>query len=109
TKLAEGFRLADDTLNQGIHGIADLILTPGVINLDFADVRSVMHRAGPALMGTGRASGEGAALRAAESAMVSPLLEVPITGARGVLLNITGGPTLSLHEINRAAHAVSSA
>jgi cell division protein FtsZ len=108
TKIADTFKLADDTLNQGIHGIADLILTPGFINLDFADVRSVMHRAGPALMSTGRATGEGAALRAVEAAMRSPLLDAPIDGARGILLNITGGPALSLHQVNVAAHAVSA-
>ncbi|HZS94533.1 MAG TPA: cell division protein FtsZ [Chloroflexota bacterium] len=101
--IADSFRLADATLNQGIHGIADLIITPGLINLDFADVRTVMQHAGPALMATGTASGEGRARRAAEAAMTSPLLENSMRGARSVLLNITGGPDLTLHEVNEAA------
>lgn len=107
--IKESFRLADETLNQGIHGIADLILTPGLINLDFADLKSVMHRAGPALMGMGTASGEGRAARAAEAAIASPLLESSIDGARGILLNITGGPDLTLYEVNEAASMIASA
>jgi cell division protein FtsZ len=107
--IAETFRMADETLNQGIHGIADLILTPGLINLDFADVKSVMHRAGSALMGMGRAAGEDRARRATEEAIASPLLESSIEGARGILLNITGGPELKLHEVSEAAGMVQAA
>lgn len=107
--ISDAFRAADETLNQGIHGIADLVLTPGLINLDFADVRTVMHRAGTALMATGRASGENRALNAAQMAISNPLLESSIQGARGVLLNITGGPELTLHEVNEAASMISSA
>jgi cell division protein FtsZ len=102
----DAFRLADETLNQGIHGIADLILTPGLINLDFADVNSVMHRAGSAMMAMGAAAGENRAVRAVEAALSSPMLESSIQGARGILLNITGGPDLSLYEVNEAAEAV---
>lgn len=107
--IAESFRLADQTLHQGIHGIADLILSPGLINLDFADVKSVMHRAGPALMGMGTASGEERAVRAARAATRSPLLEASIEGARGILLNITGGPDLTLYEVNQVASLVAAA
>ncbi|HZU14624.1 MAG TPA: cell division protein FtsZ [Chloroflexota bacterium] len=106
--IREAFRLADETLHHGIQGVADLILTPGVINLDFADVRSVMHGAGTAMMAMGSAAGEGRALRAVESALQSPLLEAPIDGARGILLNISGPSDLGLHEINEAAGAVAS-
>lgn len=102
----DAFRLADETLNHGINGIAELILTPGLINLDFADVNSVMHRAGSALMAMGSAAGENRAVRAVEAALGSPMLESYIQGARGILLNITGGPDLSLHEVNEAAQAV---
>jgi len=109
TGIKESFRMADETLNQGIHGIADLILTPGLINLDYADVRSVMHQAGRALMALGRARGEGRAVRATETAVSSPLLESSIEGARGVLLNITGGPGLTLYEVNEAASLISRA
>ena len=108
TGIHESFRMADETLNQGIHGIADLILTPGLINLDFADVRSVMERAGSALMAMGSGAGEGRALQAAERAISSPLLDASMQGARGVLLNITGGPDLTLHEVNAAAELVAS-
>ena len=107
--IRQAFRVADETLNQGIHGIADLVLTPGLINLDFADVKSVMHRAGPALMATGRATGEGRAARAAAEAVSSPLLELSIEGARGLLLNISGGPDLTLHEVNEVASTIASA
>ena len=107
--IRDSFRMADETLNQGIHGIADLVLTPGLINLDFADVKSVMHRAGPALMATGAASGEGRAARAAAQAASSPLLESSIQGAHGLLLNITGGPDLTLHEALEVATAIASA
>jgi cell division protein FtsZ len=106
--IREAFRTADETLNQGIHGIADLILTPGLINLDFADVNTIMQRSGSALMAMGVASGDGRAARAVERAITSPLLDTSISGARGVLMNVTGGPNLTLHEVNEAAHKVSS-
>ncbi len=108
TGIHETFRMADETLNQGIHGIADLILTPGLINLDFADVRSVMERAGSAIMAMGTGAGENRAIQAAERAVSSPLLDSSMDGARGVLLNITGGPDLTLHEVNAAAELISS-
>src|SRR5207302_3537291 len=97
--IAQAFRMADETLNQGIHGIADLILTPGLINLDFADVNTIMQRSGPALMAMGTASGENRAVKAVQKAMASPLLDSSIAGARGVLLNVTGGPDLTLYEV----------
>lgn len=104
--IREAFRMADDTLHQGIRGIADLVLIPGLINLDFADVRSVMEHAGQALMAMGTASGERRAARATEAAITSPLLESSIDGARGILLNITGGPDLALFEVNEIADTV---
>jgi cell division protein FtsZ len=107
--IREAFRMADDTLNQGIHGIADLILTPGMINLDFADVNTIMQRSGPALMAMGAASGEERALKAVEKALSSPLLDASIQGARGILLNITGGPDMTLYEVNQAAAMISAA
>ncbi|GAC1329613.1 MAG: cell division protein FtsZ [Chloroflexota bacterium] len=103
TGIRQAFQLADETLHQGIQGIADLILTPGLINLDYADVRSVMHRAGPALMAMGRASGENRAQRAAALALTNTLADTSIRGARAVLLNVTGSPDLTLHEVNSAA------
>lgn len=106
TGIKQSFQLADDTLNQGIHGIADLILTPGLINLDYADVRSVMHEAGSALMAMGRGSGEGRARQAADRAVSNPLTDTSVRGARAVLLNITGGPDLTLYEVNEAAAQV---
>lgn len=109
TGIRDSFRMADETLNQGIHGIADLVLTPGLINLDFADIKSVMHRAGPALMAMGKASGEDRATLAAEKAVASPLLESSIDGARGVVLNITGGPDMTLYEVNQVASRISAA
>jgi cell division protein FtsZ len=107
--IREAFRAADDTLNQGIHGIADLILTPGLINLDFADVNAIMQRSGPALMAMGAASGEERAVKAVERALASPLLDASIQGARGILLNITGGPDMTLYEVNQAAAMISGA
>jgi cell division protein FtsZ len=107
--IREAFRSADDTLNQGIHGIADLILTPGLINLDFADVNAVMQRSGSALMAMGAASGEERAIKAVERAVTSPLLDTSIQGARGVLLNVTGGPDMTLYEVNQAAQMISAA
>ncbi|MBI4482489.1 MAG: cell division protein FtsZ [Acidobacteria bacterium] len=110
TTLAEAFRIADDVLRQAVQGISDLIITPGVINLDFADVRTIMTGMGLALMGTGVAEGENRALEAAERAISSPLLEeATIHGAKSVLINITGGWDLKLHEVNDAAHIIQEA
>ncbi len=105
----EAFRTADDVLRQGVQGIADLITIPGLINLDFADVRTVMAEAGSALIGIGVASGEDRATRAAQSAISSPLLETSMEGARGVLINITGGTDLGLVEVSEAAQIVRDA
>lgn len=105
----DAFRQADHVLLQGVSGITDLITTPGLINLDFADVKSVMHAAGSALMGIGSARGEDRAMQAAEKAISSPLLEAGIDGAHGVLLSISGGSDLGLFEINEAARLVSDA
>ena len=109
TSMLDAFRIADDVLRQGVQGISNLIAVPGMINLDFADVQSVMKDAGSALMGIGTAKGEGAAVAAAEAAIKSPLLENSIDGARGVLLNITGGRDLGLFEVNEAASIVEEA
>lgn len=109
TPLIEAFKVADDVLRQGVQGISDLITVHGLINLDFADVKAVMSDAGSALMGIGRASGENRAVLAAQQAIESPLLEVSIDGARGILLNVIGGNDLSMHEINSAAEAITSA
>ena len=106
TSLTNAFRMADEVLLQGVRGITDLITTPGLINTDFADVRKIMTDAGSALMGVGRASGEGRALNAARAAIASPLLEDSIDGARGVLLNIAGSDELGLHEVNEAAEVI---
>ena len=109
TPLLEAFKVADDVLRQGVQGISDLITVHGLINLDFADVKTVMSNAGSALMGIGRASGENRAMQAAQQAIDSPLLEVSIDGARGILFNVIGGNDLSMHEINTAAEAITSA
>lgn len=109
TPLMEAFKVADDVLRQGVQGISDLITIHGIINLDFADVKAVMENAGSALMGIGRATGEGRAVNAAQQAIESPLLEVSVDGARGVLFNITGGSDMSMHEINEAAEAITAA
>jgi len=109
TPLMEAFKVADDVLRQGVQGISDLITVHGLINLDFADVKAVMQNAGSALMGIGRASGENRAVQAAQQAIDSPLLEVSIDGARGILFNIIGGNDLSMHEINAAAEAITTA
>lgn len=109
TPLMEAFKVADDVLRQGVQGISDLITVHGLINLDFADVKAVMRNAGSALMGIGRASGENRAVQAAQQAIDSPLLEVSIDGARGILFNIIGGNDLSMHEINTAAEAITTA
>ena len=104
--LVDSFRLADDVLRQGIQGISELITVPGLINLDFADVRSIMSMGGAALMAVGHGKGEDRARLAAEQALASPLLDVTIDGARGILFNVTGGADLSLFEINQAASII---
>ncbi len=109
TPLVEAFKVADDVLRQGVQGISDLITVHGLINLDFADVKAVMSNAGTALMGIGRASGDDRAIKAAQQAIESPLLEVSIDGARGILFNVIGGDDLAMHEINTAAEAITSA
>lgn len=109
TPLIEAFKVADDILRQGVQGISDLITVHGLINLDFADVKSVMSDAGSALMGIGRASGENRAVDAAQQAISSPLLEVSIDGARGILFNVIGGQDMAMHEINTIAETITSA
>jgi cell division protein FtsZ len=109
TPMLEAFREADNVLRQGVQGISDLIAVPGLINLDFADVKTIMTERGSALMGIGVATGENRAAEAAKKAIMSPLLETSIDGARGVLMNITGGANLSLYEVNEAADIVASA
>lgn len=109
TPLLEAFQVADDVLRQGVQGISDLITVHGLINLDFADVKTVMSNAGSALMGIGRSSGENRAVEAAKQAIESPLLEVSIDGARGILFNVIGGLDMSMHEINEAAESITAA
>lgn len=109
TPLVEAFKFADDVLRQGVQGITDLITEAGLINLDFADIKTIVSRAGSALMGIGHASGENRAVNAAQQAIESPLLEVSIDGARGVLFSVAGGKDLSMHEINEAAEVITSA
>src|SRR5512132_1648472 len=106
TTMLDAFRIADDVLRQGVQGICDLITMPGIINLDFADVKTIMKDAGSALMGIGFATGEDRAVRAAESALSSPLIDTELVGARGILLSIAGGDDLSLFEVNEAAEVV---
>ena len=107
--LLETFKIADDVLRQGVQGISELITEHGIINLDFADVKSIMSNAGSALMGIGRASGENRAIRAAEQAIESPMIEVSIDGARGVLFNVAGGYDMSMSEIQEAAETITGA
>jgi cell division protein FtsZ len=109
TTILEAFREADNVLRQGVQGITDLITIPGLINLDFADVRTIMHNAGTALMGIGTGSGETRAVDAAKAAIASPLLEEAVEGATGILLNMTGGHDLGLFEVNEAAEIVAAA
>ena len=109
TSLGDAFKIADDVLLQGVQGISDLIAVPGLINLDFADVKTIMENTGLAHMGIGRSSGENRATEAAQEAIESPLLETSIQGAKGVLLNITGGSQLGLFEVNEAAELVANA
>ena len=106
TSMVDAFRVADDVLRQGVQGISDLVTLPGLINLDFADVRTIMSEAGNALLGIGMGTGEQRAIDAAEQAVSSPLLETSMEGARSILLSITGGRDLSLWEVNEAAKAV---
>lgn len=109
TSIMDAFRMADDILRQGVQGITDLITVPGLVNLDFADVRTIMRDAGSALMGIGEAEGESRGAEAARMAVSSPLLEASVEGATGILLNITGGPNLGLFEVNEAAEVVTGA
>jgi cell division GTPase FtsZ len=109
TSIVDAFRVVDDVLRQGVAGISDIITVPGLINLDFADVRAIMKDAGSALMGIGRASGENRALEAARMAVASPLLEINIAGAQGILFNITGSSNLTLWEVTEAAEEIRAA
>lgn len=109
TSIIDAFKVADDVLRQGVKGISDLITVPGLINLDFADVKTIMIDAGSAMMGIGTASGENRAIEAAEQAISSPLLEETITGAKGVIFNVTGGSDLTLFEVNEAASVIYNA
>ena len=109
TSIVDAFRVVDDVLRQGVAGISDIITVPGLINLDFADVRTIMKDAGSALMGIGRASGENRALEAARQAVASPLLEINISGAQGILFNITGSANLTLWEVTEAAEEIRAA
>jgi cell division protein FtsZ len=109
TSMVEAFKVCDDLLRQGVQGICDLITLPGLINLDFADVRTIIRGAGTALLGIGYAGGGNRATEAAEAAIASPLLETPIDGAKGILLGVTGGPDLSLVEVGEAARVVADA
>jgi cell division protein FtsZ len=109
TPVTEAFRIADDILRQGVQGITDLITVPGIVNLDFADVRTIMRDAGSAMMGIGVASGENRAAEAARTAVSSPLLEQSVDGATGILLNVTGGTALGLFEVNEAAEVITGA
>lgn len=106
TPLMEAFKIADNVLYHGVQGISDLITVPGLINLDFADVKAIMAEKGSALMGIGRASDDDKATKAAQAAISSPLLETPIKGAKGILINITGGPNLALLDVNEAVELI---
>ncbi len=108
TSLLDAFGTVDDVLRQGVQGIADLITVPGIINVDFADVKAIMENAGTALMGIGRGQGENRAVDAAKAAIDSPLLEVSIDGAKGVLFTVTGGPGLGMYEVNEAARIITA-
>ena len=106
--LLEAFKLADSVLSQGVQGISDIIVMPGLINVDFADVKTIMTNAGTTLMGVGTSSGENRASTAARSAIASPLLDASIEGARGVLFNITGGPDMTMNEVDEAAKVITA-
>jgi cell division protein FtsZ len=109
TSIIEAFKVADDVLRQGVQGITDLIIVPGLINLDFADVRTIMRGAGSSLMGIGLAGGDNRGIEAAKNAISSPLLEASIEGATGILLNVSGGPDMGLFEVNEAAEIIAGA
>jgi len=109
TTMREAFHVVDEVLLRGVQGISDIITVPGLINVDFADVKAVMESSGSALMGIGRGSGEGRAMEAATSAINSPLLETTINGASGIILNVTGGPDMTLHEVTEAAQVIHDA
>ena len=110
TTMSEAFNIANDVLYQAVEGISNLVTQGGLINLDFADVKTIMSQMGMALMGTGQASGENRAMEAAQQAISSPLLEeAAIDGARGILFNVTGGPDITLHEIHEAAQLIQEA
>ena len=109
TSILDAFRVVDDVLRQGVQGISDLITVPGLINLDFADVKTIMRDAGSSMMGIGIGTGENRAVEAARAAVMSPLLEVNIQGARGILFNVTGGSDLGLFEVNEAAEVIKEA
>ncbi len=109
TTMREAFQVVDEVLLRGVQGISDIITVPGLINVDFADVRSVMESSGSALMGIGRGTGEGRALEAAKSAINSPLLETSINGASGIIMNVTGGPDMTLYEVTDAAQVIHDA
>jgi len=106
TSLIDAFSVVDDVLRQAVQGISDLVVTPGIVNVDFADVKAIMESTGSALMGIGRATGEDRAIEAAKTAINSPLLEISIDGAKGVLFNVSGGPDLAMSEINEAAKII---
>jgi cell division protein FtsZ len=109
TPLSEAFKLADEVLRQAVQGVTDLILRPGLVNVDFADVRTVMSNAGSAIMGIGEAQGDGRASMAARTAINSPLMENPMSGAKGILFNVTGGPNLGIVEVQEAAQVITEA
>jgi cell division protein FtsZ len=109
TSIVDAFRVVDDVLRQGVQGISDLITVPGLINLDFADVKTIMRDAGSSMMGIGVGTGENRAVEAARAAVMSPLLEINISGARGILFNVTGGSDLGLFEVNEAAEVIKEA
>ena len=107
--MREAFLVVDEVLLRGVQGISDIIVIPGLINVDFADVRAVMQASGSALMGIGKASGEGRAMEAAKLAINSKLLETSINGATGIIMNVSGGPDVTLHEVNEAASVIHDA
>jgi len=108
TSLLDAFTIVDDVLRQGVQGITEVITVPGLINLDFADIKSIMDGAGSALMGIGRASGDNRAIEAAQAAVSSPLLEMSIEGAKGIVFTVTGGPGLTMHEVSEAAETITA-
>ena len=109
TPLLEAFKVSDEVLLHGVQGITDIVVEPGLINVDFADVKMIIENAGSAIMGVGRAGGENRAIKAAERAINSPILETNIEGAKGILFNISGSPNLTLHEVNKAAEIIAKA